>query len=160
MKVWFHMLAVTVSTMDASYAATLQRCTAHDGHVTYTAHGCPANDEQSTITATNARPGGREVITMAPIAAPPLPSPPTATDDLVVVGSQDDGCGNRVTGASRREAIIKNDIRAGMTRRDVESMLGRPDTITGQNGQLRYHYRDRQGNRRQVSFDGDGCVRK
>ena len=160
MKVWFHLLAFTLSTMDASYAATLQRCVAQDGHITYTAHGCSARDAQSTITTANVRPADSRASPMAPPSAAPARSRPSPPDDLVVVGGRDDGCGNRVTGSSRREAIIRKEIRVGMTRRDVESTLGRPDKVSGQNGQLRYHYQDRQGNRRQVSFDRDGCVRK
>jgi hypothetical protein len=46
-----------------------------------------------------------------------------------------------------------------MTRADVESILGKPDRVSSQNGQTRYRYRDRQGNSRSVSFDEAGCVK-
>ncbi|MNR64480.1 hypothetical protein D3C85_1871430 [compost metagenome] len=55
--------------------------------------------------------------------------------------------------------MIRQQVRAGMTRRDVESSLGEPDKITSQNGQTRYHYADQKGNRRQVTFDEAGCVK-
>lgn len=160
MKVWFHLLAVAAATMDVSHsdAATLQRCIAPGGHVTYTAHGCPSQGEQTTITTPNAYSDGSDARTTAPKSS--ASAQQSTPNDLVIVGVRDDGCGNRVTGSSRREAIIRKEIRTGMTRRDVESMLGRPDKVTGQNGQLRYYYQDRQGNRRQVSFDREGCVRK
>ena len=46
-----------------------------------------------------------------------------------------------------------------MTQRDVESALGKPDKITTNDGQTRYHYADDKGNKRQVNFDEYGCVK-
>ena len=78
---------------------------------------------------------------------------------VVVVGEQQNGCGNRVTGNARRKAIIEGRIRTGMTRSDVESALGRPDRVSQHNETLRYHYEaDRKHGARTVTFDEDGCV--
>ncbi len=48
---------------------------------------------------------------------------------------------------------------AGMTQRDVESMLGKPDKIARKNAEVRYVYKDRKGNSSQVTFDENGCVK-
>jgi len=55
--------------------------------------------------------------------------------------------------------MIRQQVRSGMTQADVESALGEPDKITSQDGNTRYHYADRQGNKRQVTFDEAGCVK-
>ena len=45
-----------------------------------------------------------------------------------------------------------------MSRADVESSLGKPDTITEQNGKTRYVYQVKKGNKRNINFDEAGCV--
>lgn len=141
-------------------ASTVFRCEDANGHVTFTLQGCPSEQQQYLQDAHNATPGSGKPI---PLAKKPARSAPrTATEtsrELVVVGEQQDGCGNLISGSQRRTAMIKQQIRSGMTRTDVESALGTPDRISRQNGQTRYHYRDQQGNSRQVSFDEAGCVK-
>lgn len=78
---------------------------------------------------------------------------------LTVVGEQDDGCGNRITGSARRNAMINQQILPGMTRADIESSLGTPDTITNRNGQAQYRYSGDKGRTKTVTFDEYGCVR-
>ena len=78
-------------------------------------------------------------------------------EQLVVVGTKQDGCGNRLSSSERRRAVIRQQVRGGMTQRDVESALGKPDKITTNDGQTRYHYADDKGNKRQVNFDEYGC---
>ncbi len=46
-----------------------------------------------------------------------------------------------------------------MTKRDVESLLGRPDKISNRNGELRYVYEQKKGRSNSVTFDEDGCVK-
>ncbi|MNF11381.1 SmpA / OmlA family protein [compost metagenome] len=56
--------------------------------------------------------------------------------------------------------MIEGRIKAGMTRADVESTLGKPERISQQNGQVRYQYKsDHNHGTRTVSFDENGCVR-
>lgn len=140
-------------------ASTVFRCEDASGHVTFTLQGCPVEQVQYLQDADNPTPGSGKP---TPLAKPSKSSRGKAakkTSALVVVGKQEDGCGNLVTGRERRTAIIKQQIRSGMHRSDVESSLGMPDRISSQNGQTRYHYRDQQGNSRQVSFDEAGCVK-
>lgn len=140
----------------ASLAATVFRCEDANGHITFTRHGCPVEQQQQTQSAHNQTPSSGKAV---PLAKPARSPQVSGTGQVVVVGQQDDGCGNRITGSARRAAIIKQDIRSGMTRNDVESSLGKPHKISRQNGRQRYHYRDDSGNTRQVSFDEAGCVK-
>jgi hypothetical protein len=140
----------------ASLAATVFRCEDANGHITFTRHGCPTEQQQRIQNAHNQTPSSGKAV---PLAKPARSTRASGASELVVVGQQDDGCGNRITGSARRAAIIKQEIRSGMTRSDVESSLGKPHKISRQNGLQRYHYRDNSGNTRQVSFDEAGCVK-
>ncbi|MDA7086004.1 DUF4124 domain-containing protein [Pseudomonas sp. SA3-5] len=140
-------------------ASTVFRCEDGNGHVTFTLRGCPAGHTLYLQDAYNATPGSGKPTPLAKSTKPSRRKVAKKTSTLVVVGEQQDGCGNLVTGSERRTAIVKQQIRSGMNRSDVESSLGTPDRVSSQNGQTRYHYRDQQGNSRQVSFDENGCVR-
>lgn len=143
-----------------SQATTVYRCEDGNGHSTFTLQGCPEEQEQHLQDADNPTPGSGKAVPLAKTSGRRHASADSGTSSkLVVVGVREDGCGNRVIGSARRDAMIKQQIRSGMTRADVESTLGKPATISSQNGQTRYHYRDRQGNSRQISFDEAGCVK-
>ncbi|SFP29662.1 DUF4124 domain-containing protein [Pseudomonas borbori] len=140
-------------------ASTVFRCEDANGHVTFTLQGCPAEQAQYLQEAYNPTPGSGKPTPLAKPARASRSKAATKGSEPVVVGESQDGCGNLVTGSERRTAIIKQQIRSGMHRSDVESSLGTPDRISSQNGQTRYHYRDQRGNSRQVSFDEAGCVK-
>ncbi|NQD92346.1 DUF4124 domain-containing protein [Pseudomonas sp. CrR25] len=140
-------------------ASTVFRCEDANGHITFTQQGCAIEHDQQLQSAYNPTPGSGKPIPLAKSGKTPRAAPKAKASEPVVVGELQDGCGNQVTGSTRRDAIVKRQIRSGMTRADVESSLGTPDKTSSQNGQTRYHYRDRQGNTRQVSFDEAGCVK-
>lgn len=155
------LLFSTLLLIPTCEAAMVFRCTAADGSTLFSQHGCPTDQQQDRQDATNPTPGGGELVPLA------TPQPHAARREkgndidntVVVVGEQQNGCGNRVTGAPRRKAIIEGRIRTGMTRGDVESALGRPDKVSQNNGMLRYHYKaDKKRGARTVTFDEDGCV--
>lgn len=144
------------------HASTVFRCEDASGHITYTLQGCPTEADQQLQSADNPTPGQGKAV---PLAKPRKSEGKGSkqdrkSEDLLVVGQKQDGCGNRVTGSARRIAMIRQQARSGMTQRDVESSLGKPDKVTSQDGQIRYHYEDNQGNRRQVTFDEAGCVKE
>ena len=142
-------------------AATVFRCEDNSGHITFTLHGCPTDQALEVQSAENLTPGFDKPVAMA------LPNKRTTTKtgkpgparELTVVAEQQDGCGNRVIGKQRRTAIIQQQILAGMTQSDVESALGKPDTLSMVNGETQYLYTADNGTRRKVSFDQSGCVK-
>ena len=138
-----------------STATTVYRCEDSNGHTTFTLQGCPSEQAQYLQSARNPPPSSGEPVPLAKTAKPARATAgKTKGSKLTVIGAQQDGCGNRVTGSARRTAMVEQRIRSGMTRADVESSLGTPERVSSQNGQTRYHYRDRQ-----VSFDEAGCVK-
>lgn len=140
-------------------ASSVFRCEDANGHITFTQQGCPTEQDQYLQDAYNPTPGSGKPVPLAKTGKPARGKAAENSSALVVVGERQDGCGNRITGRERRDAIIKQQVRSGMTQADVESTLGTPQRTSSQNGQTRYHYRDRQGNSRNVSFDEDGCVK-
>jgi hypothetical protein len=139
--------------------SSVLRCEDANGHVTFTRQGCPDTQSQSLQQAYNPTPSSGKPV---PLAKPHKASRKSKNKDepaLTVVGVKQDGCGNYLNSRERRAAIIKQQIRPGMSRADVESSLGKPDKATEQNGQTRYVYQGKKGNKRNVSFDETGCVK-
>lgn len=137
------------------------RCEDAKGHVTFTRQGCPDAHNQSLQQAYNPTPGSGKPV---PLAKPRKASRESESKkkneyELTVIGVKQDGCGNHLSSSKRRTAIIKQQIRLGMSRSDVESSLGKPDKVTEHNGQTRYVYQGKKGNKRNVSFDEAGCVK-
>ncbi|OWJ90953.1 hypothetical protein B6S59_26060 [Pseudomonas sp. A46] len=143
-------------------AASVYRCIAEDGHLSFNQHGCPADsqgEEQQTRTPNlvSSEPLQREVSDERfPIMDWESPEP---SRDVVVVGEREIICGGLISPRERRQAIIRKQVRQGMTRTDVESALGKPDRISGRNGQVNYHYKPKKGASQLVSFDEEGCVK-
>ena len=155
------LAAALLSPIADTSAASVFRCVSADGHVTFTRHGCPSDQQQHLQDARNHTPSNGKVI---PLATPDRrkATAPASPAELVIVGQQNDGCGNLLSCSEKRQAIIRKEIRAGLSRADVESSLGKPDRVTSSNGQQRYHYREKRkgGSSRQISFDAAGCVKK
>ncbi|GFM85845.1 hypothetical protein PSCICO_12440 [Pseudomonas cichorii] len=147
---WSNLLCLPLYTE----ANTVQRCEDPSGRILFTTLGCPAGQNSQPQEAFNAPPGS---------ITPLLPGADRrnnkASKEIVVVGQQDDGCGNRLSAAQRRQAVINQRTPPGMTKRDVESLLGRPDKITNRNGELRYTYQLKNGRSNNVTFDENGCVK-
>jgi hypothetical protein len=145
-------------------AANVYRCEDSNGHLTYTLQGCTSQQMLQVQNADNPTPSSGKPVPLAKAKKQqkhktPRSKKSKAEKTMLVIGEHQDGCGNQVTGSARRTAMINGQVRSGMPRKDVESALGKPDKITSLNGQMRYLYRDRDGNSKQVSFDENGCVR-
>ncbi|UUY06825.1 outer membrane protein assembly factor BamE [Pseudomonas sp. J452] len=152
--------ATLLYSSQTTLASTVFRCEDASGHITYTRNGCPLDASQALQSADNQTPGQGKPVPLAKTSK----SQSSKSDknngmQVLVTGETQDGCGNRVTGSERRNAIIRQQVRSGMTQSDVESSLGKPDKVTTQDGQTRYQYTDTDGNRRQVTFDEGGCVK-
>jgi hypothetical protein len=145
-------------------AASVYRCEDSNGHLSYTLQGCTNNQLMQVQNADNPRPGSGKPTPLAKTKQPKHKAShqqktPADEHAVLVIGEHQDGCGNQLTGSARRTAMINGQVRSGMLARDVVSALGKPDKISSQNGQMRYLYRDKNGNSKQVSFDENGCVR-
>ncbi|BAN49963.1 DUF4124 domain-containing protein [Metapseudomonas resinovorans] len=158
---------ILISTLPCCLGAPLQatplyRCSDADGNLSFTQYGCPPGSltEEQRIRAPNLlnsdaiREEAREEY--FPIQEW---DEPERERELVVVGEREAVCDNRISAQERRQAIIRKQVRSGMTRADVESALGKPDRVSGNNGQLRYHYGKKKGASHQVAFDEAGCVK-
>lgn len=153
------LAAALISPIQDTSAASVFRCIDANGHVTFTRHGCNGDQEQHLQDVRNHTPSSGKAIPLADTSRQ-AKSSKASTDELVIVGQQDDGCGNLLTSSERRQAIIRQEIRSGMSLSDVESSLGKPDRIARQNGRQRYYYDDKRGKRQQINFDEAGCVKK
>ncbi|MGY4532384.1 outer membrane protein assembly factor BamE (lipoprotein component of BamABCDE complex) [Pseudomonas sp. TE3786] len=157
--------ALVISLAPATlFATTVYRCEDHDGRVTFTHLGCPSDQQLQLQNADNPPPGGTAQETGKAAGKSRSTRPPKPDEEhqaVVGIGLRQDGCGNLLTASARRKAMIDKEVQAGMSRADVESMLGKPDSISSQNGKMRYNYVDKQdkGRKRSVSFDASGCVK-
>lgn len=143
-----------------SPATVVHRCDDGAGSITFTTLGCQPGQNASLQDAFNAPPGTQpSFLPPAEANRPPLETTHAPARELVVVGQHEDGCGNRLSAEQRRKAVLNLQAPAGMTQRDVESMLGKPDKIARKNGEVRYAYKDSKGNSSQVTFDENGCVK-
>ncbi|CAM3208218.1 cell envelope protein SmpA [Pseudomonas floridensis] len=141
-------------------ANTVQRCEDANGKVTFTTLGCPEGHSSRSQRAFNAPPGSTDGPMLLPADDRERQRGAGGTDkQIVIVGQRDDGCGNRLSADQRRRAIINQRTPPGMTQRDVESLLGRPDKVTNNNGELRYVYNLKKGRSNTVTFDEHGCVK-
>ena len=141
------------------FAASIYRCSDAAGNLTFTRQGCPADQTAQVQEAVNPTPGSGKAVPLAKPTARRKTRKQESTRSLTVVGTQDDGCGNRITGSVRRDALIKQQVLPGMTSAEIESTFGTPDSINSRNGQMQYRYSSDKGRTRTISFDEHGCVR-
>lgn len=144
---------------DPAHSAMVYRCEDASGHLTFSASGCASDSDSSLQRADNPRPGGARPTLMAKPKAAPRKEVSRAP---TVVAAKTDGCGDRLSASERRQAIIRGQVRVGMSRADVENALGQPRRISQLDTLTRYHYDGRQHKERSrlVTFDDQGCVRR
>lgn len=139
-------------------AATVHRCEAPDGGITFTTMSCKADESLSVQTARPFMPG--TTYTLLPEATAQERSIANVKKRApTVVGQSEDKCGNLIDSKQRREAIINQRVIAGMTQQDVESALGKPDKISIRNSATSYRYDLKRGRSAHVEFDEKGCVK-
>lgn len=143
------------SSLDAG-ATTVNRCQDQSGSVTFTTLSCPSGQAK---TPQDINPASGMTFTAPSPASKAHAMRAPKSREVVVVGQRDDGCGNILSAEQRRKAIINQQTPTGMSKRDVESLLGRPDKIISRNAEVRYVYEEKKGRSRQVSFDEHGCVK-
>jgi hypothetical protein len=128
-----------------SQGADYYRCLDEQGRVSFSDQSC-LNGERLRLGPANGLPA------------------PAARQSASVAGrvsgqEQTSPCGGLLDPRERRTAQIRREVRAGMSRSEIESALGKPEKISRHDGQTRYQYRDEQGGLRSVRFDEHGCVK-
>ena len=140
-------------------ANSVLRCEDATGNITFTTLGCPSGQDMRRQEAYNAPPGSSTPLLPGAEQADRSARKPVPPKELVIVGQRDDGCGNRLSAEQRRRAIINQQTPPGMTRKDVENLLGSPDKVVSRNGETRYVYNEKKGRSSQVTFDEHDCVK-
>ncbi|AWY40796.1 cell envelope protein SmpA [Pseudomonas putida] len=141
-----------------SIATTIHRCEAANGQITFTTLSCAIGESYSrqelqTFTPSN-------MTALMPEAEPRnTPVRTIKRREPVVAGQTEDKCGNLISAAERRAAIMSKRIIAGMSPQDVESALGKPDQISIRNSSTRYRYDSKRGRSAQIEFDERGCTK-
>jgi hypothetical protein len=139
-------------------AATVHRCEAPDGGITFTTMSCKTNESLSLHTAQPFMPGTTHAI-MPEAPTQQTPGANAKRREPTIVGQSEDKCGNLINAKQRREAIINQRVIAGMTQQDVESALGKPDKISIRNSATSYRYDLKRGRSAHIEFDEKGCVK-
>ena len=129
-----------------SQGADYYRCLDEQGRVSFSDQSC-LNGERLRLEPANS-----------------LPAPAATRQSTGVagrVGGQEQTlpCGGLLDARERRTAMVRQEVRAGLSRADIESALGKPDRITRHNGLTRYQYAGAKGGTRTVRFDAHGCVK-
>lgn len=140
-------------------ASTVFRCEDSKGHITYTLHGCPGQRQQGLQEATTPRPAKARP---SPGQDQEAAQQARAKDEqLVVVGTKQDGCSNQLQQQRTARAVIRQQIRSGMTQRDVEEARSASLTRSPTNdGQTRYPLHRRQGQQTPGELQSEyGCVK-
>ena len=131
----------------ATPAAEYFRCVDEQGHIAFSDQSCP-NGERLVVEAANRLPAPSDTARAA-----------NGSTGRLSGQRQASPCGNLLDPRERRAAQIRQEVRAGMSRSEIESAFGKPATVRHHNGQTRYQYRDEQGGLRSVHFDEHGCVK-
>lgn len=154
----FLLLALLCPSPEAR-AATVHRCEAADGGITFTTLSCTAGEHLSLQEVRTFIPGS--TIALMPEAHTRKSSGMNINRrEPTVVGQSEDNCGNLINARERRAAIINQRIIAGMSVQDVESALGKPDKISIRNSATTYRYDNQRGRTAHVEFDEQGCTRE
>ena len=141
---------------------TVHRCESIAGHVTFTTLSCGPGEALSLQQIHPYSPGSTEPATEAMLPEAEHWQTSRNTNirrEPTIVGQSQDRCANLIDARQRRDAILERRIVAGMSQRDVESALGKPDSIKVRNSSTRYTYKAKKGRSAEVVFDEKGCVK-
>jgi hypothetical protein len=157
---YYPALYIFLFATQVTHAAVIMRCQDDQGHITYTQFGCAAEQHQQQQVIKNPPPGSIQP-TLLPQTN--ISTPPGKPPRVSVIGDKESPCGIELSSEDRRKAIIRQQIRPGLTRNDVESSLGQPDSIKEHNGKTQYLYqpmrKGKSSKRQSISFDENGCVK-
>jgi hypothetical protein len=155
-RISIYLLLVLTGSHSAALSAAVQvyRCTANNGAVTFSDHGCPSASRQSTY----------QLATPIPLPAlPPSTSQQRSSQQprqhtrVTVIAEDTQPCG-AFNPTERRTHLVRKQVTRGMSQAEIESMFGKPLTQRSHNGITQATYRSAKGHQRSVRFDQRGCV--
>jgi len=141
---------------------TVHRCENSAGHVTFTTLSCGPGEDLSLQRIHPYSPGTTEPTheSMLPEAEHRRTSShKTKRREPTIAGQLEERCGNLLSNRQRRDAVMDRRIVTGMSQQDVESALGKPDSIKIRNSSTRYTYKAKNSRSAEVVFDENGCVK-
>lgn len=155
-------------------AATMFKCVDAQGKITFTQANCPDNHQlDDVVSAHNAAPSGSSAPTQ--MAAPRrqrqvqpqetgqqyYPAEPSRSGVTVVGGSVERApCSTGLSDRDLRTAKVRGEVVEGMSRKDVESMYGKPNTDGhAQGAGSSTYFRDKYVQVTHVNYGKDGCTR-
>lgn len=159
-----YLAAVAVITFAAAaQAASVNKCVDQDGNITFTQHACPDGGQpNAVVNVRNVAPSGS-----GSAAETVLPewrtversAKPRATPVVGLGGGSHAGCSTGLNEQDERTATVRGQAVQGMTRAQVESIYGKPNTTSTANGRVNYRYwSDRNREYVSVRFDENGCA--
>lgn len=153
------------------HTATVFRCVDSSGRVTFTQQNCPESHSlEAAVSAYNPAPSGSSAPTqMAPTQQPAAvgrndnqaASGRLGNSSATGTGSSTRGvpCNTGLSERDLRTAKVRGEIVPGMSRKDVESMLGRPNDDAARGAGSSTYWKDKYVAATTVSYDANGCVR-
>lgn len=151
------LCAFTLIYLPSASASSVTRCESSHGQITFTHLDCPEGHSRSHQNVTSPATIGSNK-SLPNVENIKKRKRNRSSIKFAGITSEEGDCPAPITGRERREAIIKKQIRSGMTLSDVESALGKPNKINRKNNKTQYSYKDSKGHTQQVSFDSAGCV--
>lgn len=165
------LMAVVAACAFESQAASVFKCVDAFGKVTFTQHNCPdASGLDDVVSAHNPRPSGSgqgTVMAVSPQAQSSgsyqqvsRPVQSSSSGVTVVGGSREKiPCDTGLSDRDLRTAKVRGEVVEGMSRKDVESMYGKPNSdghAQGRGGST--YVRDRYVEVTHVNYGRGGCV--
>ena len=145
-------------------AETVFKCVDAQGRITFTARAnCPVQSSlDDVVSAHNTRPSGSEAGTQ--MARPRTPRQTSRQTPKAYAATQSAGhatgdCSTGLSDSELRTAKVRGEITPGMSRNDVESMMGKPNNDGARGAGSSVYWNDRYLNYTAVSYDRNGCVR-
>lgn len=139
--------------LPAASEAAIYRCTATDGHTTFSDSPCEASQHEQAMQVPDIN------LIRPPERRERIRSSDGSGGQVIVTGQRTDGCGDLLSPRERRQLVIRQQVRQGMTQADIESAFGEPERISSSNGRTTWYYKDEDSGRtRRISFDEAGCV--
>ncbi len=159
-----YLIAVAAVALSVTaQAAGVNKCVGPDGKVTFTQQACPGGGMPTgVVDARNPPPSGSgPAVEMASPEWQTVerPAERRATPVVGLGGGSRPGCSTGLSEQDERTATVRGQAMQGMTRSQIESIYGKPDSTSTANGRVNYRYWNAHSREYvSVRFDENGCA--